>query len=102
MSKPECLFFIHFIYIYIYIYIYRKIFYTAICNTYNLTSVALNSVSDYCILYQLGIVDVFNDAKADLSRISPHNIHLHKLIHKAEIVINEEGTTASSTTGQSR
>jgi serine protease inhibitor len=50
----------------------------------------------------LGIVDVFNDAKADLSKISPHSIHLHKLIHKAEIVINEEGTMASSTTGQSR
>lgn len=50
-------------------------------------------------LEKLGIIDVFNDAKADLSRISPHSIHLHKLIHKAEIVINEEGTTASSTTG---
>jgi serine protease inhibitor len=49
----------------------------------------------------LGIIDVFNDAKADLSGISPHSLHLHKLIHKAEIVINEEGTTASSATGQS-
>jgi len=50
-------------------------------------------------LGKLGIIDVFNDARADLSRISPHSIHLHKLIHKAEIVIDEEGTTASSATG---
>jgi len=47
----------------------------------------------------LGIIDVFNDARADLSRISPHSIYLHKLIHKAEIVIDEEGTIASSATG---
>jgi len=50
-------------------------------------------------LEKLGIIDVFNDARADLSRISPHSIYLHKLIHKAEIVIDEEGTTASSATG---
>jgi serine protease inhibitor len=48
----------------------------------------------------LGIIDVFNDAKADLPGISSNSVHLHKLIHKAEIVINEEGTTASSATGQ--
>jgi serine protease inhibitor len=47
----------------------------------------------------LGIIDVFNDARADLSPISPHNIYLHKLIHKAKIVIDEQGTTASSATG---
>lgn len=50
-------------------------------------------------LEKLGIIDVFSDARADLSRISPHSTYLHKLIHKAEIVIDEEGTTASSTTG---
>jgi serpin B len=50
-------------------------------------------------LEKMGIVDVFNDARADLSRISPHSIYLHKLIHKAEIVIDEEGTTATSATG---
>ncbi|XP_069685401.1 serine protease inhibitor 77Ba-like [Periplaneta americana] len=58
--------------------------------------------SDYVLnkaLEKLGIHDVFNDAKADLSGISPHNIHLHKLIHKAEVVIDEEGTVASSATG---
>jgi serine protease inhibitor len=42
---------------------------------------------------------MFNDARADLSRISPHSIYLHKMIHKAEIVIDEEGTRASSATG---
>lgn len=50
-------------------------------------------------LEKLGIIDMFNDARADLSQISPHNIYLYKLIHKAEIVIDEEGTTASSATG---
>lgn len=50
-------------------------------------------------LEKLGIIDVFSDARADLSLLSPHNIYLHKLIHKAEIVVDEEGTTASSATG---
>ncbi|KAJ9584201.1 hypothetical protein L9F63_021453, partial [Diploptera punctata] len=58
--------------------------------------------SDYVLnkaLENMGIVDLFNDAKADLSGISTENLYLHKMIHKTRIVINEEGTVASSATG---
>lgn len=57
--------------------------------------------SDYVLnkaLEKIGIIDLFNDAKADLSGMSAQSFYLQKIIHKTEIVINEEGTVATSAT----
>lgn len=51
------------------------------------------------ILEQMGLTDIFNVKKANLSRISRHPIYLSRLIHKAQIDVNEVGTVASAATG---
>ena len=49
------------------------------------------------ILPELGIVDIFDQSKANLSRIEETGIlYVNKAIHKAKIEINEKGTEASA------
>lgn len=52
------------------------------------------------VLANLGITDAFSTG-ADFHKIAPHDVYLSKLIHKAEIEVNEEGTVASAATGAS-
>ncbi|ELK11109.1 serpin B11 isoform X1 [Pteropus alecto] len=52
------------------------------------------------LLKSLGMTDVFNQVKADLSGISPDKgLHLSKVIHKSYVDVNEEGTEAAAATG---
>ena len=51
------------------------------------------------ILEQMGLTDIFNVKKANLSGISKHPIFLSRIIHKATIDVNEVGTVASAATG---
>lgn len=48
------------------------------------------------VLDQMGIKDIFQEAAADLSGISPDKLFLSRVIHKAEIEVDEEGTIASA------
>lgn len=50
------------------------------------------------VLEQMGIMDVFSASHADLSKISHTPIYLSRLMHKARIEVNEEGTVASAAT----
>lgn len=51
------------------------------------------------VLENLGILDLF-DMNANLNKIyANHQTYLHRVIHKAKIEVNEEGTVASSVTG---
>lgn len=51
------------------------------------------------ILEQMGLTDIFNVKKANLSKISKHAVYLSRIIHKAQIDVNEIGTVASAATG---
>lgn len=51
------------------------------------------------ILEQMGLTDIFDIKKANLSRISQHSIYLSRIIHKAKIDVNEVGTVATAATG---
>ncbi|XP_060470018.1 serpin B11 isoform X2 [Panthera onca] len=54
------------------------------------------------LLNSLGMTDIFNEIKADLSGISPaKGLHLSKVIHKSYVDVNEEGTEAAAATGDS-
>lgn len=48
----------------------------------------------------MGIVDAFDPSYANLQKISNENVYLTRVIHKAEIEVNEEGTVASGITGK--
>ncbi|XP_044513850.1 serpin B6-like [Gracilinanus agilis] len=51
------------------------------------------------ILQKLGMLDAFDKAKADFSKMSARNdLCLSKVIHKAYVEVNEEGTVAVSST----
>ncbi|XP_015595851.1 serine protease inhibitor 77Ba isoform X2 [Cephus cinctus] len=61
-----------------------------------------NVTSDFVmnvVLETMGLTDVFNENAADLSPISPHKIYLSRVIHKAVIVVDEEGTIATAASG---
>lgn len=47
-------------------------------------------------LQQMGIQDIFDSQKADLLGMFKHYLYISRLIQKAEIEVNEEGTVASA------
>lgn len=50
------------------------------------------------VLEDMGILDVFSASHADLSKITGTPIYLSRLMHKAKIEVNEEGTVATAAT----
>lgn len=51
------------------------------------------------ILEQMGLSDIFDANRANLSGISKHSIYLSRIIHKAKIDVNEVGTVATAASG---
>ncbi|XP_037790929.1 leukocyte elastase inhibitor A-like [Penaeus monodon] len=50
-------------------------------------------------LHNMGITDIFNSEKVDLTTFGPlRNVTLEKVIHKAFVEVNEEGTEAAAAT----
>lgn len=47
----------------------------------------------------MGMPDVFDAEKADLLGMFPHYLYISRLLQRAEIDVNEEGTTASAASG---
>jgi serine protease inhibitor len=48
----------------------------------------------------MGITDIFNEMKADLTGISPDpNLYLSKIIHKTFVEVDEIGTQAAAASG---
>lgn len=52
------------------------------------------------VLEQMGLVDIFDANKADLKGIAKYGPYLSRIIHKAKIEVNEEGTVAAAITGK--
>ncbi|XP_065256137.1 leukocyte elastase inhibitor-like [Emys orbicularis] len=51
-------------------------------------------------LQEMGMIDVFKESKADLSGMAPSGkLFLSKVVHKAYVEVNEEGTLAAAATG---
>lgn len=51
------------------------------------------------VLEQMGLVDIFDAYKANLTGIAKYGPYLSRIIHKATIEITEEGTVAAAVTG---
>lgn len=51
------------------------------------------------VLEYLGIVDIFDPAKANLKRMSNQEIYVSRVFHKAIIQVDEAGTVAAAITG---
>ncbi|CAK6447708.1 unnamed protein product [Pipistrellus nathusii] len=52
------------------------------------------------ILQDMGITDVFDEKKADLTGISPHpSLYLSKVVHKTFVEVDEDGTQAVGASG---
>ncbi|XP_034023708.1 glia-derived nexin [Thalassophryne amazonica] len=46
----------------------------------------------------LGITDMFNEEKADFRHLSAEPVHVSKVLQKAKILVNEDGTKAAAAT----
>ncbi|KAJ3639295.1 hypothetical protein Zmor_002660 [Zophobas morio] len=53
------------------------------------------------ILQKMGVTDVFDEANANLLGMFEHFLYVTRLIQRAEIEVNEEGTVASAASGAS-
>ncbi len=53
------------------------------------------------VLEQMGLVDIFYPNNANLTGIAKYGPYLSRIIHKAKIEVNEEGTVAAAVTGMS-
>ncbi|XP_008591310.1 PREDICTED: serpin B12 [Galeopterus variegatus] len=52
------------------------------------------------VLQNMGIMDIFDEMKADLTGISPSpNLYLSKVVHKTVVEVDENGTQAVATSG---
>nr|KAF6423731.1 serpin family B member 12 [Rousettus aegyptiacus] len=52
------------------------------------------------ILQDMGITDIFDEKKADLTGISPNpNLYLSKVVHKTFVEVDENGTQAAGASG---
>ncbi|KAM7399741.1 hypothetical protein PAMP_018989 [Pampus punctatissimus] len=49
-------------------------------------------------LAALGIIDMFNEGKADFRHLSAQAVYVSKALQKAKIVVNEDGTKAAAAT----
>lgn len=50
------------------------------------------------VLEKMGILDLFSPNDADLTKITNSPVYLSRIVHKAKIEVNEEGTVASAAT----
>lgn len=48
----------------------------------------------------MGIKDIFNEQLADLLGMFPHYLYVSRVVQRAEIEVNEEGTVASALAGK--
>lgn len=53
------------------------------------------------ILYQMGIKDLFDPDQADLLGMSDRSLHVSRILQRANIQVDEEGTVASAASGAS-
>lgn len=51
------------------------------------------------LLEKMGLTDIFDVNRANLTKISKHPIYLSRIIHKSLIKVNEVGTVATAATG---
>ncbi|KAL1493040.1 hypothetical protein ABEB36_011181 [Hypothenemus hampei] len=51
------------------------------------------------VLMRMGVKDVFNSQKANLLGMFPHYLYLSRIIQKAEIEVDEDGTVAAAAAG---